>query len=271
MMRKTRTNLAAAAVLLGLAAMAAANERRMESLGRGMVAVDAGRGKTWLGWRLLADDLADTSFHVYAGREGHARRLTRQPLTGATSCTIPSDPEGGPYFVRPVVAGVEGKPGAAATPLSNAFLEIPLRTIDGYRAGDCSAADLDGDGEFELVVHQVGVSKDNSFPGITSPPILDAYELDGTFLWTGASLIRRLGAAPGETLSVRLRKADARVVEMPDDLAAALRAADRTGRWEELTPGKRCSLLYGIDSAKRADTRARRIAALVTGLDDARA
>ena len=43
--------------------------------------------------------------------------------------------------------------------------------------------------------------------------------------------------------------------------AVALRAADVTTAWEALTPGKRRGLLYHIDTAKTAPTRAKRIAA----------
>jgi rhamnogalacturonan endolyase len=43
--------------------------------------------------------------------------------------------------------------------------------------------DLDGDGEYDLVVHQAGRGRDNSRPGTTSEPILEAYRLDGRRLW----------------------------------------------------------------------------------------
>jgi len=43
--------------------------------------------------------------------------------------------------------------------------------------------DLDGDGEYEIVLHQTGVSHDNSQSGITDEPIFQAYKLDGTLLW----------------------------------------------------------------------------------------
>ncbi len=43
--------------------------------------------------------------------------------------------------------------------------------------------DLDGDGNYELVVHMTGRGRDNSRTGLTSKPILDAYKMDGTLLW----------------------------------------------------------------------------------------
>ena len=56
--------------------------------------------------------------------------------------------------------------------------------------------------------------------------------------------------------------------QTPDDVAAALRAAGMTSGWEALTPGRRRGLLYQVATAKRAETRARRIATLVAGLAD---
>src|SRR6185295_13642477 len=59
----------------------------------------------------------------------------------------------------------------------------PIERLEGYRPGDASAADLDGDGELDFVVHMVGRGQDNSFAGVTTPPVLDAYKMDGTHLW----------------------------------------------------------------------------------------
>ncbi|MES2465562.1 MAG: hypothetical protein V4671_33770, partial [Armatimonadota bacterium] len=61
------------------------------------------------------------------------------------------------------------------------------KTLDGefaYMPNDASAADLDGDGEYEIVQHWVGRGKDNSQAGETNPPVLQAYKLDGKLLWT---------------------------------------------------------------------------------------
>jgi hypothetical protein len=88
----------------------------------------------------------------------------------------------------------------------------------------------------------------------------------GVFLWAGQSLMDRTGLGPGEPFEVRLRPAPDDVVDTPPDVAAALSAAGVTATWDALTPGKRRGLLYKIDTAKTAPTRAKRIAALVTEL-----
>ncbi len=87
--------------------------------------------------------------------------------------------------------------------------------------------------------------------------------VDGVFLWAGQTLLDRLSAEPGEPLEVRLRPTSADIVDTPDDLAAALRTAGASAAWEALTPGKRRGLLYKVETAKTAPTRAKRIAALV--------
>ncbi|OYU17109.1 MAG: hypothetical protein CFE34_17390 [Rhodobacteraceae bacterium PARR1] len=92
--------------------------------------------------------------------------------------------------------------------------------------------------------------------------------IDGMFLWAGQSLLDRIGIQPGEVVEVRLRPAPDDRVDLPDDIAAALRAAGVTAAWEALTAGKRRGLLYQIDTAKTAPTRAKRIAALIATLTE---
>ena len=92
--------------------------------------------------------------------------------------------------------------------------------------------------------------------------------IEETFLWTGKSLLDRIGLAPGDEVEVRLRKAPDDEVEVPEDVAAALRAAGATHLWEALTPGKRRGILYQIGTAKSQATRDRRIAKLLGEIGD---
>lgn len=92
--------------------------------------------------------------------------------------------------------------------------------------------------------------------------------VEGVFLWAGQSLLDRVGITPGEMLDIRLRPAPADQVDTPDDVVAALRAADKTALWEALSAGKRRGMLYQVETAKTAPTRAKRIAALIASLTD---
>jgi hypothetical protein len=90
--------------------------------------------------------------------------------------------------------------------------------------------------------------------------------VDGVFLWTGQSLLDRIGLHPGEPVEVRLRPAPDDRVDLDPDVEAALRSGAVLDRWTALTPGKRRGLLYQIATAKTDPTRQKRIARLIEDL-----
>jgi rhamnogalacturonan endolyase len=163
----------------------------MEYLTRGVVAVRRDDGQVYVGWRLLGTDPDAVTFNLYRS-EANAPpvRLNRDPIATSTNFLDGAADSSKPnaYFVRPVLEGREQEPSAAFMLAADAparqYLEVPLQTPPGYRPGDASAGDLDGDGDYELVVHMTGRSRDNAQAGPTDPPILQAYKLDGTHLWT---------------------------------------------------------------------------------------
>lgn len=175
----------------GATATEAKAQRQMEKLGRGVVAIKQQDGKVFIGWRLLGADARNIAFNLYRATGNAApRRLNAKPISGATNF-LDSKPTPGAdtkYFVRPLQNRREAQPSAAFTLKGNApaqpYLSLPLQTPAGYTPNDASAADLDGDGEHEIVLHQVGRGKDNSQNGETDPPILQAYKLNGKLLWT---------------------------------------------------------------------------------------
>ena len=57
-----------------------------------------------------------------------------------------------------------------------------------------------------------------------------------------------------------------RTVELPDDLSAALAAAGLREKFDALSPSARKAHVTSIESAKAAETRARRVEAVVTKL-----
>ena len=179
-------------------------QRQMENLGRGVVAINQGSGKIYVSWRLLGTDSDELAFNLYR-TNGPATtnapvRLNATPLLATTDYTDTTADLAQPvsYFVRPVIAGTEQPASAAFTLPANApvrpYLSIPLTpppdgvTPDNigytYSANDTSVGDLDGDGEYELIVKwDPSNSKDNSQSGYTGNVFLDAYKLDGTRLW----------------------------------------------------------------------------------------
>jgi rhamnogalacturonan endolyase len=165
-------------------------QRQMENLGRGVVAINEGDGKVFVGWRLLGTDPEVISFNVYRSTgEGPPVKRNQEPLSGSTSFQDRDAPpdQANAYFVRAVHAGRELEPSAAFVLPAHApvrpYLVVPLQTPAGCIPNDASVGDLDGDGEYEIVLHQSPRGRDNSQRGTTGEPILHAYKLDGTLLW----------------------------------------------------------------------------------------
>ena len=172
-------------LLIGLTASARA-QRQMENLTRGIVAVKQPDGVVYVGWRLFGTDPETIAFNLYrVAADGTSVKVNKKPITGATNYVDRGANTNQPlqYFVRPVLNGKELAPSRPVRAWDKNYLEIPIERISRYRPGDASTADLDGDGEYEIVLHQVSGAKDNAFAGITGAPVFDAYELDGTHIW----------------------------------------------------------------------------------------
>lgn len=175
--------------------------RQMEHLDRGIVAVRRSTTQAYIGWRLLGTEPANVAFNIYRSAGGGAAvKLNAAPLTTTTDYvdSTANFSVGNTYFVRAVIGGVEQGDSetatlAAGTPVQQ-FLSVPLQIPPGantpsgenytYSANDTSVGDLDGDGEYEIIVKwDPSNSKDNSQSGYTGNVYMDAYKLDGTRLW----------------------------------------------------------------------------------------
>jgi rhamnogalacturonan endolyase len=173
----------------------------MENLGRGVVAIRQNSTDVYVGWRLLGTDASNVTFNLYRSTGGGpAVQVNPSPISDSTNfIDVGADlAQPNVYFVRPVVSGIEGDPSAtftlpAAAPVQQ-YLNVPLQIPPGgvtpagesytYTANDSSIGDVDGDGEYEIILKWDPTnSKDNSQGGYTGNVYLDAYKLDGTRLW----------------------------------------------------------------------------------------
>jgi rhamnogalacturonan endolyase len=180
-----------ALLLLALALLIAPAQaqRRMEKLNRGVVAVRTSATDVYVGWRVLGTDPAGLAFNVYRG----AAKINATPITGATNL-VDATTANETYTVRPVRNGVEEAASAGATVWADKFLRIPIQRPTGgttpdnvtytYGANDCSVGDVDGDGQYEIILKwDPSNAKDNSQSGYTGNVYIDAYRLNGTRLW----------------------------------------------------------------------------------------
>ncbi len=167
--------------------------------------------KILLTWRMLPGDDENTQFDLYRkiGAGTETKVNTIRPITGTNYAIAPSTASGD-YTFR---LTYHGQTETLATytmkqaQVSNRlpYITIPLRDTKDvyantdkivYTANDVSVGDLDGDGQFEIVVKRLQSVKDASGNIINDGSgasysqkdclyavIWDAYKLDGTFLW----------------------------------------------------------------------------------------
>ena len=167
--------------------------RKMEYMDRGLVVINQGqvddRYQVYIGWRLLATDPDNISFDVYRGYPGKKpTKLNRKPITETTDFTDTSSISFSENLQYYVVANVDDeKIGYWTVDMpkkEQPYLSVRLDPIIGHHANDCSVADLDGDGEYEIIVKwDADNAHDNSQEGETDNVILDAYKLNGKKLW----------------------------------------------------------------------------------------
>ncbi|MGQ7945453.1 rhamnogalacturonan lyase [Flavobacterium sp. WC2509] len=176
-------------IVLFLIGFSVFGQREMENLDRGVIAINQ-NGKFFVNWRVLGTDSDALAFNLYRkSGKADAVLLNEKPITGATNFNdVTADPkEKNTWFVKTVVNGQESDAQGSFTIVANAtikdYLSIPLKAIKGYTANDISVGDLNGDGKYDLIVHMTGIGHDNSQKGLTDPPILQAYTLEGEFLW----------------------------------------------------------------------------------------
>lgn len=88
----------------------------------------------------------------------------------------------------------------------------------------------------------------------------------GTFVWAGASLLRRLGLEAGDPVTGHLYPVDPDYVLVPHDVQLALEAAGLGDAWGLMSPASRRRHLVPIDASATPATRARRVHALIESL-----
>ena len=161
----------------------------MEWLDRGLVAVKVNNG-VFLSWRLLGTDPTDITFNVY--RNGTL--VNGSPLDDVTNFVDTAGAANSMYEVRAVVDGDEQDADKQVGVWAQQYRTVNLMRPAGgttpsggtytYSPGDASAGDVDGDGEYEIILKwDPSNQQDNANEGYTGNVIIDAYKMSGQRLW----------------------------------------------------------------------------------------
>ena len=165
-----------------------------EKLSRGLIGIPTEEGM-YFSWRMTLEDAAGLQFDLYRSSGGGAEvKLNKEPID-RTSDFLDRTVD---YTVdnRWILKATTGEV-ATWTRLKgekrNPYLSIPVcKPEDGeiagesftYTANDCSVGDLDGDGEYEIILKwSPSNSKRPPQRGFTGNTYLDAYKMDGRRLW----------------------------------------------------------------------------------------
>ena len=165
-----------------------------EKLSRGLIGIPTEEGM-YFSWRMTLEDAAGLQFDLYRSSGGGAEvKLNKEPIDRTSD-----------FLDRTVDYTVDNRWTLKATTGEvaiwtrlkgeerNPYLSVPVcKPEDGeiagesftYTANDCSVGDLDGDGEYEIILKwSPSNSKRPPQRGFTGNTYLDAYKMDGTRLW----------------------------------------------------------------------------------------
>lgn len=270
-LRSSMRTLLCASLLLWMSTPAS-SQRFTDNLDRGLVAVNMG-GSTFLSWRILADEYFGVTYNVYRDDV----KLNTEPLTVSN---YTDSGTGTNYTVKAVVNGVEQAQSASVSSLwpvsakvnsadkylsgridltlapvydrnGNKLSETYIGINNGnqvekprYSANDAEFADLDGDGQLEMIIKRInnydagsedgnGGTKDLYANDSKEFVVLDAYDINwqkGT-----ATLMWRIDCGPN---MVSLNSTEINVIAYDWDM---------DGKAEVVLRGADNMIVYGSD------------------------
>ena len=163
---------------------------KREHLGRGVIAIRENPSTVAVSWRYLSSDPMDESFDIYRNGE----KVNKYPIRNATFFQdIYKGTESLLYTVKAIQSKTESNyqlPSDAPA----GYLNIPLNRPENgttpagqsyfYAPNDASIGDVDGDGEYEIILKwDPSNAHDNSHDGYTGEVYFDCYKLNGQHLW----------------------------------------------------------------------------------------
>ncbi len=159
-------------------------QRVVDQLDRGTVAVKTTKG-VFVSWRMQSEEYYGATYNLYRDGTMIAEGLTTSNYTDADGTTSNT------YEVAAVMHGSEMTHSTAVTPWENNYLDITINHPDGltstYIPNDACCADVDGDGQVEILLKLTNQEEANALYPVNGNngeyTLLEVLELDGTVLW----------------------------------------------------------------------------------------
>ncbi len=159
-------------------------QRNMDKLDRGLVAMKTSSG-VFCSWRIYGEEYYDVTYNIY--RDG--TKLNSEPLS-VSNYTDAGGSTSSSYQVEAVVRGVAQGKSKAVTPWAQNYLELTMdhgSLTSTYIPNDACCADVDGDGEIEILLkfdNQSWAGTSYQKAGYNGEYcIMEVYKLNGKKLW----------------------------------------------------------------------------------------
>jgi autotransporter-associated beta strand protein len=229
-------------------------QRKTDQLGRGLVVVQtdstSGSEINMIGWRRLANEYYDVTYNLYKDGQLLASGLTTTTYNDSINATNDNV-----YAVSVVVNGQEQTRSSDMKawshyvykyqiPCPTGYLDIPLDSVydrtgndvtGHYIPNDAEMADLDGDGELEMIIKRLNTVDANSvYPQSSNEfVVLDAYDIN----WQkgDAKLMWRIDCGPN---MVSLNSTEINIIAYD---------WDEDGKAEVVLRGADNMIVYGTD------------------------
>ena len=219
-------------------------QRKTDALDRGLV-VGQTYNSLYLSWRRLSDEYYDVTYNVYRKGVKIAENLTK------TNYTDSNNTSSNYYQIAAVVNGVEQPLSSSVSKWTESYylgsakyvpyLDLNLTNVydrdgsdvtDVYQPNDAEFADLDGDGQLEMIVKRLNTTDANNLYPQDSKAfvVIDAYDIN----WqTGATtLMWRIDCGPN-MISLNSTEINVIAFDWDEDGKAevVMRGADNMRLW----------------------------------------
>ena len=171
--------------LVMMSVLTAFSQRKTDALDRGLIAIKTTNG-VYCSWRILGEEYYDVKYNLY--RDG--TKVNSEPLS-VSNYSDAAGTASSKYTVKAVVRGTEQAASKEATVWTDSYLEITPKHAPSITStlvpNDACCADVDGDGELEILIKYDNKEEINSlFPkeGHNGEyTIFEVLKMDGSLLW----------------------------------------------------------------------------------------
>lgn len=146
---------------------------------RGLIAFHISKEKIYISWRCKQEDFNNNCYFNIFRNNIKLNKLPVKNFNYFIDSTFDSESNDIEYVIKKFINGKEVESFNTKVIFENNIINISLLPRNNYFVHHIWPGDLNGDGEYDLVVSRLPLQNDSIFH-----PILEGYLLNGKYLWT---------------------------------------------------------------------------------------